>query len=181
MVLKRRTAFKRLCNNLKWTESALGRGFKFTNYENFKKKYPAESAVLIECGMSFAHLEIFIHEFLTTDPEAEAFGIRETHPRYWSDWLSVLTKFTSTDPHEDELEPSKAKLASSGEEDTSVSDGDDEASSDSDTDLENLNIHEDKNIKINFQGLVRELLGDKISEIKLVKEIIIRNILLKNR
>ncbi len=113
-----RAAFKRLVKTLKWHESKKGRGFKFVNYENFRKKYPEEFKTLTSIGMNFANLGVFLHDFLTNDPASEEFGLRETPPTYYSDWFVVLVKFRNE--LDEEIEPTLDELEStddSGSED----------------------------------------------------------------
>jgi len=103
-VVVTRAAFKKLCKNLQWHETK-GKGFKYVNYQNFIKKYPNEHRVLSNLGMTFAQLGVFIHDFLEADAQAEESGIRETLPKYYSEWLVVLKQFDEGGHEEDADEP----------------------------------------------------------------------------
>ncbi len=139
-ILVTRAAFKRLCQNLKWHETK-GKGFKYENYQNFAKKYQKEYDILSSLGMSFAHLGVFIYDYLQADPEAEVFQIRETVPKYYSDWLVVLTRFYSKANEEDAVEPTLSEIESGDDECTK---SEDEETSGTDTDEELLMIQDNK-------------------------------------
>jgi hypothetical protein len=132
-VVVTRAAFKKLCKNLQWHETK-GKGFKYVNYQNFIKKYPNEHRVLSNLGMTFAQLGVFIHDYLEADTPAEEFGIRETLPKYYSEWLVVLKQFDEGAHEKDADEPTLEELESEDEvfeedleeEDQSGEDTDDE-------------------------------------------------------
>jgi len=116
----KRAAFKVLCRNLQWHESGKGKGFKFVNYQNFQKKYSEEFRTLISMGMNYANLGIWLHDYLEVDTEAEKFGLRETKPRYFSEWLTVLTTMGADPGEEEEVrEPTKEELESGSEDEDS--------------------------------------------------------------